>query len=167
MIGHIYLVKDAKQKIIPAVILNMKEETLILAQIKSYSADEDNTIQIGRPKGLKDSSVVMLYKVFKAKKSSLVKQLAEIPMKNVEEIMMKYEELAEKDRLHKRLHQLKAEILRAQCNNEDYTDKENEVDQILKKIGYQKVNRPREKGFYNYREVPTKGWIKVYHGGRN
>jgi hypothetical protein len=69
--------------------------------------------------------------------------------------------------LHKKLHQLKREILQAQFNNEDYRTKENEVDQIVKKLGYKQVVRPNEKAFHSYREVPTKGWIKIYNGGRN
>lgn len=124
-------------------------------------------IAIGQPKGLKDDSVVMLTKTFKVSISSIIKCIAVVDKKILEESINLYEGIKRNNKLHKELHLLKKKIQLAQFNNEDYRKYEDRLQKILKELDYENSkNIPNNKGYRNYREVPNEGYIKVYLGGR-
>lgn len=171
MIGHIYLVRN-ENKTVPAVIIEVADDRVLLAQIKNYVKNDKNlsTINIGHPSGLKNPSAVMLYRVFTVDSKNLIKKISELTIELTLKIRSDCREFNKKNTLHKKLQKLKGEILRAQFNNQDYKAKEKEVELILNELGYSTLNNKNklfERPFLNYREVPTKGRIKIYLGGRN
>ncbi|PFI17420.1 hypothetical protein [Bacillus cereus] len=198
MIGSICLIKISSQKIVPALCLEEKSDTLLFAQLRK-ATDEDifntqdrdkmarvnkgkpkrdqirirekyeiNTVFVDRPKGLNSKSVVMVKKLYSVKKNDIIKNIAQVS----EEIVIKCKSLIEQVRriaeLQKELQVLKKKVQLAQMNNEKYTHHELRIEKILGEIGYkrQKNKEKRIKTYGNYREVPNKGFIKIYYGGR-
>lgn len=127
-----------------------------------------DSIYIGQPVGLKSASVVMLKKIHLIKKDAVIKQIAKVTDQDYEKCVQSYETIKRISNLHQQLHKIKKKIQLAQYNNEKYRDLEIQKDQILKELGY--TNQPlfekEKKPYLNFREVPNKGRIKVYKGGR-
>ena len=136
-------------------------------QIKIRQKHEINTIYIDQPQGLKSKSVVMVKKTYNLQKRDIVKVIAKVPEDTVIKCLELQKQIVKKDDLHQELQTVKKRILLAQMNNEGYQHYEKRKDEILREIGYsnndKKVNN---KPFLNYREVPNKGYIKIYRGGR-
>jgi hypothetical protein len=187
MIGKIHLIKINHNKIVPALCLSMMDGNCSLfAQIKStnrqgivknmeykgtkkQSSNRTNNFYIGQPKGLKSPSVVMLRKVYQVRLEDIKKELASINTDILAQVIEKRNFTLEQDSLHLELHQLKKKILLAQFNNEKYGDLQKRLDIILKKLNYnnpKKIQKAQPKGYRNYRDTPSSGYIKVYLGGR-
>ncbi|MBX0314154.1 hypothetical protein [Planococcus glaciei] len=138
---------------------------------KQLKVDKKNIIDsvyIGQPIGLKSASVVMLKKVHVVKSDSIIKQIATVPVEDFKKCLLMHKEIKRTNDLHQQLHKIKKKIQLAQYNNEKYGDLEKQKDQILKEIGYsnQPLVNKEKKPYLNFREVPNKGRIKVYKGGR-
>lgn len=127
-----------------------------------------DTVNIGQPQGLKSESVVMLKKLHYIQKDSVIKRLATISTQDFEKCLFTYKEIKRMSDLHQELHKIKRKIQLAQLNNEKYGELEKKKDQILKAIGYsnKSLTVKEKRPYLNYREVPDKGRIKVYKGGR-
>ncbi|WKA53184.1 hypothetical protein [Planococcus shixiaomingii] len=148
-------VKDKKRK---------KEEN----QMTNNKKQEVDSIYIGQPAGLKSTSVVMLRKIFLINNNAIIKQIAEVPIEDYQKCLQTFRKIKRINELHQQLHRIKKKIQLAQYNNEKYGDLEKLKDQILKEIGYsnQPLFEKEKKPYKNFREVPNKGRIKVYYGGR-
>jgi hypothetical protein len=196
MKGSICLIKISNSKVVPALCLEGGGESLLFAQIRtannedvfnSQSIDtmrkqnrgkqkkdqvkirakhETNTVYIGKPPGLKAKSIVMITKKYKINQRDVVKKIAEVSMDVVRKCFDLINQKKEISNLQKELQILKKKIQFAQINNQKYTQYELRIDQILEQIGYPKTKKKKKRPYLNYREVPYKGYIKVYRGGR-
>lgn len=130
--------------------------------IKIREKYEINTVFIDQPPGLDSKSVVMVKKRYKVQSHEIIKEIAKVP----EEIVIKCHQLIEQinkiDKLQRELHYLKKKVQLAQFNNERYSHYEARIDEILEEIGYPTRRRGSRRAYLNYREVPTKGYIKIY-----
>lgn len=196
MKGSICLIIVPNKKVVPALCLKESGETLLFAQIRMANEEdtfnsqsratmekqnkgkpekdqmkirqkyEINSVYIGQPKGLKSKSVVMVMKQYRLNKSDIVKKIAEVSDDVVKQCFDLIKQMNKISALQQELQMLKKKIQIAQINNQKYTQYELRVDQILEQIGYPFPKRKDNKPFLNYREVPYKGYIKVYRGGR-
>jgi hypothetical protein len=194
MKGDIFLVKLGSGKIVPALCLKVYSQYYLFCQIRSASREdianyhnskrndkpiykktnknhinrkkENELIYIAQPNGLKSESVVIISKQLKVDTGNILKRIAQVNEKIVLECLNLLKKVDRKNRLHQELHLLKSKIKYAQFNNEKYTDYERRVDEIISELGFQ-VKKPEiKKDYHNYREVPNKGFIKIYLGGR-
>lgn len=174
MEGTIYLVKIKNDKIVPALLLGTnKQGRIIIAQLRTSSKkDTDRVIPIGHPKGLKSDSVVMPYRVYSITNNDIIKELATIDYQKVRDTIDKYNKDQEIKKLHAELHELKNKIILAKFHNEDYTAFEKKLGYVMRKLGYKRKyshayysNKP-QKCFGGFRVAPSKGYMKIYHGGR-
>ncbi|MCQ6264715.1 hypothetical protein M1K46_03420 [Fictibacillus sp. WQ 8-8] len=191
MIGKIYLVKTSEDKVVPALCISIqKSGNLLAAQIRTANKQDamaaqmkeeptrkkqknktpvkkPNTIYIGKPNGLRDPSAVMVLKVHQVEPNNVIKELAHLSDDMVQSVIQLRKQLLTHQRLHEEMHIVKRKIELAKFNNENYTPLEIRLDHILKELGYGYGGRnKREKGYLNYREVPTNGIVKIYLGGR-
>jgi hypothetical protein len=194
LIGKIYLVKTIENKIVPALCISItKDNSLLVAQIRTANKSEKATVlikekpknknkynnekvskklsniyYIGKPVGLRDHSTVMVLKVHKLDLSHVVKELATLNEKIVQSVIHLRKKLLVNKQLHEEMHLIKKRIELARFNNENYTPLELRLDKILKELGYNKPSNKNKskKSFLNYRDVPNKGHIKIYLGGR-
>lgn len=141
-----------------------KEKNIAISNNKKIT----DTVYIGQPVGLKSSSVVMLKKTHLIKRDAIIKQIAELTAEDFKKCLQIFETAEKVQNLHQQLHKIKKKIQLAQYNNEKYRDLEILKDQILKELGYnnQPLFEKEKKPYLNFREVPNKGRIKVYKGGR-
>lgn len=150
--------KEAKNK------NGKKEKTNAINDNKKFN----DTVYIGQPVGLKSPSVVMLKKIHFIKRSAVIKQIAELTAKDFKKCLQTFETTEKVRNSHQKLYKIKKRIQLAQYNNEKYRDLEIQKDQLLKELGYesQPLFEKEKKPYLNFREVPNKGRIKVYKGGR-
>lgn len=150
--------KDVKSK------NGRKEKNKVISGNKKIK----DTVYIGQPVGLKSSSVVMLKKIHLLKRNAVIKQVAELMAEDFKKCLETFETTEKIRNLHLQLHKIKKRIQLAQYNNEKYRNLEIQKDQILKELGYnnQPLFEKEKKPYLNFREVPNKGRIKVYKGGR-
>ncbi|MGE6500064.1 hypothetical protein ACQKF0_06825 [Bacillus wiedmannii] len=196
MKGSICLIKISSQKIVPALCLEEKSDTLLFAQLRE-ATDEDifntqdrekmervnkgkperdqirirekyeiNTVFVDQPEGLNSKSVVMVKKLYKVKKNKIIKNIVSVSEEIVIKCKKLIEEITEIAELQRELQALKKKVQLAQMNNEKYTHHELRIEEILREIGYPRRKKGTQKSFHNYREVPNKGYIKIYYGGR-
>lgn len=196
MKGSICLIRLPNNKIIPSLCLKELGENLLFAQIRIANDEdifnsqsratmekqnkgkpekdqmkirekyEVNTVYIGQPLGLKSKSVVMIKKQYRLNQRDIVKKIAEVSIDVVKQCFDLIKQTKKISDLQQELQMLKKKIQIAQINNQKYTQYELRIDQILEQIGYPFPKRKNNKPFLNYREVPYKGYIKVYRGGR-
>jgi hypothetical protein len=194
-IGDILLVKPTDGKVVPALCIKAEHDGLTLLQIRTYTErdkqEEDskqeqlkrkkkfqmdwsrkltpqnsNYLYIGKPKGLKAESVVLLRRFLHIKQNQIIKKLAQVSDDLARDCLNQAEKLRHSSEYHLELHRIKKQIELAKFNNERYEHLENRLGEILQFLGYEQKVSTNEKAFLNYREVPTEGYIKVYHGGR-
>ncbi|MCP8615235.1 hypothetical protein [Salirhabdus salicampi] len=196
MESSIYLIRGVNQKVVPALCLKDSNDYFIFAQLRQANQEdifntqdtktmekfnrgkpdreqikirkkyEVDTIYIGQPEGLNSKSVVMVKKLHKVSKSQLIKKIAEVDYDFVlkcKELIKQVKEIA---RLQKELQQLKRKLQLATINNEKYSHYEKRIGEVLKAIGYKSGKKRKNKPYENLREVPNKGYIKIYYGGR-
>lgn len=196
MEGKIFLIRVADKKIVPALCLGKRLNDFLFAQIRKanqsdyinpqerekmekYNNDKaekdqmrirekNNTdsIYINKPNGLNTKSVVMVKKLYQVKKQDILKEISHVPQRIVTRCNDLIQQVDEVMKLQKELQSLKKKIELAQINNEKYTQYEIRIDQILKELGYPRIKKGKKKPYNNYREVPNKGYIRIYHGGR-
>lgn len=196
MKGSICLIRVPNKKVVPALCLEDSGENLLFAQIRMANNEdtfnsqsratmekqnkgkpekdqmkirekyEINTVYIGQPSGLKSKSVVIVKKQYRMNQCDIVKKVTEVSEEIVKKCFALIKQMNEISALQQELQMLKKKIQIAQINNQKYTQYELRIDQILEKIGYPFPKRKDNKPFLNYREVPYKGYIKVYRGGR-
>jgi hypothetical protein len=135
-------------------------------QMKIRKKYEIDTIYIDQPNGLDSKSVVMIKKLYQVKSKDVLKEISQVPQIMVKKCIELIKQVEEVRQLQKEMQTLKRKIQLAQINNEKYTQYEIRIDQILKELGYPKIKKGKKKPFQNYREVPNRGYIKVYRGGR-
>jgi hypothetical protein len=135
-------------------------------QIKIRAKFQIDSVYIDQPKGINSKSVVMVKKLYRLKNQDVLKEIAKVSETIVTECYDLINQIKEIANLQKEMQMLKRKIQLAQMNNEIYTKYEIRIDQILKELGYPKIKKRKKKPYNNYREVPNKGYIKVYHGGR-
>lgn len=137
-------------------------------RVKDEKKNKIDSVYIGQPVGLKSTSVVMLKKIHVVKSDSIIKKIATVQDEDFKKCLLMHKEIKRTNDLHQQLHKIKKKIEMAQYNNEKYRDLEKQKDQILKEIGYsnQPLVTKEKKPYLNFREVPNKGRIKVYKGGR-
>jgi hypothetical protein len=194
--GCICLIKIPNGKVVPALCLDEGREGLLFAQIKTANDEdifnsqsiarmqkqnrgkqkrdqmkirekhETTSVYIGKPAGLRSKSIVMVTKKYRINQGDVVKTIAEVSMNVVKKCIDLINQKKEISALQKELHLLKKKIRLAQINNEKYTQYELRIDQILEQIGYPTPKKKEKRPFLNYREVPYKGYIQVYNGGR-
>lgn len=196
MEGSICLIRISNQKVVPALCLEEKLNTLLFAQLRK-ATDEDifntlgretmervnkgkperekirirekyekNTVFINQPEGLNSKSVVMVQRLYTIKKNEIIKEIAKVSEEIIVQSKSLIEEILEIAELQKELQTLKKKVQIAQMNNEKYTHYELRIDEILELIGYPRMKKKKQKPYHNYREVPNKGYIKIYNGGR-
>jgi hypothetical protein len=194
MKGDIFLVKLGSGKVVPALCLKVYSHYYLFCQIRSASREDiinyhnskrngkpnskkpyknhinrkqdTELIYIAQPKGLKSESVVIMNKQLKVDKGNILKRIAQVDEKIVLECLNLLKKVDRKKKLHQELQLLKRKIKYAQFNNERYTDYERRVDDIISELGFQVKRAEIKKDYHNYREVPNKGFIKIYLGGR-
>ncbi|NCB42800.1 MAG: hypothetical protein EOM59_09290 [Clostridia bacterium] len=192
-LSKIVLARMLDNRIIPLLLISCKNETYGGLKIKNYDTlrsyedelksplrfIERNKLQkkitnikkwsviIGQPDGLRYKSYVFISKPIEVPTSNIVREIASLDRNLMKTVLEKYEKYNQNQLLHKELHTLKQEILIAQLNNENYVEKEERLNQILLKLGYdveQRGGSPRKENWY--REIPSKGPWKIYLGGR-
>ncbi|SKC90415.1 hypothetical protein [Maledivibacter halophilus] len=168
MYSKICLIKYNK-KIIPGLIFNININRTGIEFFKLKKGTSDNESKslfyIGKPKGLKFESLIRLNELYTASKTSIKKEISQIDKSTFKKLKQIY--LGEKiyNKLHNRMHILKNRIQISKLNNENYRDLQKELEIILQQLGYPIAGKYFKKGKYgNYRELPTKGYIKVYRG---
>ncbi|AOY74694.1 hypothetical protein [Clostridium formicaceticum] len=169
MLGQICLVKIKNNKVFPALIVDIREnENIVVSQLKPLSnKSEKNVVYIGHPKGLKNESVAMIYRLFYISEKDIIKNLSKIEKIKAQEVLDEYERYIRIRSLHKELHNLKKKITLAQFNNTDYRGLEKRLSEVLEEIGYEDIiSKSRYKVFNGFRVAPTEGYTKVYGGGR-
>ncbi|MBU9710545.1 hypothetical protein [Evansella tamaricis] len=196
MLGCIYLIKLDSGKVIPAICLEHHSSYCLFSQIVSASKEdifnaqsqkaminqnkgkpdndkikirgkyEINSIYIGKPNGLKDKSIVLVKRNFKVTEKNLIKKIAEVNELVVSDCLALSKEIDKRNKLQKEMHILKKKIKLAEINNEKYSHYELRIDEILKELGYPLSKKKKKGAYQNYREVPNKGFIKTYLGGR-
>lgn len=159
---------DIKESSIQSIKAKTKRKMIKAEEGKNAKKIRVDSVYIGHPTGLKSPSIVMIKKIHQIKKEAIIKYLAKIEVEDFRKCNEVYSEINRISDLHKKLHKIKKKILLAQFNNEKYGELEKQRDQILKEIGYTKnpLFKKEKKPFLNFREVPDKGRIKVYKGGR-
>lgn len=197
MEGEICLIKISNQKVVPALCLEVATDYLLFAQLRQANKEdifntqsreimkernkgkpekdqikirekyEINTVFIGKPEGLNSKSVVMVKKLYRIKKREIIKKIAKVPMQTVDNCLSLIEQVKKINQLQKELQIVKNKIQLAQINNEKYSEYEKIRDKLLKEIGYSIRSKKKKTSYRNYREVPNKGYIKIYYGGRN
>ncbi|PFP32987.1 hypothetical protein COK03_26835 [Priestia megaterium] len=196
MIGNIYLIRNDNKKVVPALCLQLEEQIITMGQIRTanevdifntqtrnemerYNRGrkgkdqikirkkyEINTVYIDQPHGLKSKSVVMVNKLHKIKLYQVIKHIAQVPSEIVVQCVNLIDYVQRITELKKELQTLKKKAQFAQINNEKYQDYEKRIEEIIEQIGYRNAKHRNERPFLNYREVPNRGYIKVYKGGR-
>ncbi|KZE38858.1 hypothetical protein AV656_08125 [Bhargavaea cecembensis] len=194
MKGSICLIRVSNEKTVPAICLDDSSEKLLFAQIRSAREEEipikkrDNpqsrplqnkksqtkkprlskSLYIGQPEGVKSKSVVMVTKQYQISPSAVIKIIFKGEYTNADMCLKLLKRIERENELHKELKILKKKLNLASINNERGRDYEARIDEILKELGYFKPGRKKKnnKAFRNFREVPNKGYIKVYLGGR-
>lgn len=196
MVGDICLIKIENGRTVPALCLKEDVDSVNMAQIRTadeidifntktreqmerYNKNkserdqikirekyEINTVYIGKPEGLKSSSVVMVTKTYTVKQEQVVRKIAQVSERIVQQCNDLIKQVDYIRRMQAELRMLKKKVQLAQLNNEKYQTYEARIEQLLKDIGYPQRNNRMKKPFLNYREVPTKGYLRVYKGGR-
>ena len=197
MEGEICLIKISNQKVVPALCLEVARDYLLFAQLRKANKEdifntqsrekmkefnkgrpekdqikirekyEINTVFIGKPEGLNSRSVVMVKKLYRIKEKEIIKKIAKVPMQTFYNCLSLIEQVKKKNNKQKELQMVKNKIQLAQINNEKYSEYEKVRDKLLKEIGYSIRSKKKKTTYRNYREVPNKGYIKIYYGGRN
>ena len=133
-------------------------------KIKIRKKYEINSLYIGMPQGLQYQSVVLLNNIYRVRTEQIVRKISEIP----EDVVLKccdlYNQVQKIKRLKEQLGILKKKIQLAKINNEDYSDLEKQFEIIRTEIGYPEYVKRNKYPFLHYREVPNKGYIKIYRG---
>lgn len=167
MIGKICLIEFDDKKVRPVLIVREDENNLYVSKLRPKSLEKNkNVIYVGKPEGLRNESVAMAGKIFSMGKEKFIKEISKVDTKIVNKVINMNNKIEEIRSLHSEIHVLKNKILLAQMNNSDYHESQERLDYILQKLEYQPQLRRSEKGFRNFREVPIKGHIKIYFGGR-
>lgn len=193
MKGSIFLVENNQSRIVPAFCLQVNGSKLLMAQIRSASVEEiliskeqnkqrenrkkikkrhqvnqkSSIVYIGKPDGLKSESVVMLNKRMDVVPSKTIRKIGMVSEDLSTQCILLSEKSDKHSRLHLELRNLKKKIQLAQFNNEMYNHLQKRVYEITTELGYSISSSPKhEKQYMNFRQVPTEGRIKVYHGGR-
>lgn len=194
-IGDILLVKPIVEKVVPALCIKAELDGLTLLQIRTFTerdkqeedikqkklkrmkkfqidrsrkptAQNSNYLYIGKPKGLMTESVVLLRKFIHIKQNQIIKKLAQVSTDLARDCLNQAQKLRHSSEYHQELHRIKKHIELAKFNNERFEHLENRLGEILQILGYEQKVSTSDRAFLNYREVPTEGYIKVYHGGR-
>lgn len=194
MKGSICLIRVSNEKTVPAMCLDDSSGKLLFAQIRSAREEEipikkrDNpqskslqkkksqvkksnlsrNLYIGQPEGVKSKSVVMVTKQYQISHSAVVKIISKGEHISADLCIKLIKRIERENELHRELKILKKKLTLASINNERSRDYEARIDQILKELGYFKPRSKKKnnKAYRNFREVPNKGYIKVYLGGR-
>jgi len=135
-------------------------------QIRNPKKYEIDTVFIGSPKGLKSESVVMVSKAHLIRPNQIIRKLSQVSEKLVKACLALQVEVNHINKLKKELGMLKKKIQLAKMNNERYSDLEKRFEQIRDEIGYPEYKDSDPSGYLNYREVPNKGYIRIFFGGR-
>ena len=109
----------------------------------------------------------MVKKLYRIKEKEIIKKVAKVPMQTVYNCLSLIEQVKKINKLQKEFQMVKNKIQLAQINNEKYSEYEKVRGKLLKEIGYSIRSKKKKTTYRNYREVPNKGYIKIYYGGRN
>ncbi|WP_088031989.1 hypothetical protein [Evansella clarkii] len=193
MRGSIYLVKINSQRTVPALCLKANGESFIFAQLRTAKKEDQlqqagymkrkyrkkrvlqeqketndpkniDGVFIGKPKGLKTHSVVMVKRLFKVNEEAVGELISEVSEDTVVRCLKILKEVKITDHLQQELKQLQQKVQFAQLHNERYDHHEKRIDQIRKKLNYPTTPPSSNKAYLNYREVPTDKHITIYRG---
>lgn len=172
MIGNIHLIKVNKGKVVPALCIKSSTTKKIFLQLRSASEMEmifqkypkkykrmqrgrpmckqesisKNIVYIDKPNGLKNESVVMVNKLYIVEQIDILKKISEIPIKDLNNILERVENIQNLSELHKKMHLLKKKILIAQMNNTKYSDLENQLNEVIKELGFTSTHNTSREG---------------------
>lgn len=193
MIGKIYLVKNKDNRVVPGLCIDRKLGRLLVLQIRKATKEdkfnsksqkymegynrgrkekdqmkirkvyETDTVFIGKPVGLRDTSTVMVKKCYHINMNQIIREISEVPSEVVsrcKELLLQVDRI---DKLRKELMKINKKITLAQLNNEKYSHLETKADILKNKIGYSITEKRSDRSYLNYRETPSVR-IKVFKG---
>jgi hypothetical protein len=148
------------------VSYKQRQQEKKLKKEKNKKVDMKSVV-IGKPEGLRYNSIVKVNREVVIEIDAIIASIAHIDKKLFSEVLDKYKDFKRKQAMHKELHSLKQKILLCQMNNERYDVYEKRLTQIIEELDFPEIHSSNNhRQYMGFRQAPTKGYIKVYNGGR-